>query len=81
MSTPEKINCEKALKHLFEYLDQDLKGDMLHQMDQHMSSCRSCFSRLEFEKTLKTHICKSGTESAPDSLRNRVNSLLKEFEK
>jgi hypothetical protein len=50
-------------------------------MDQHMSSCRSCFSRLEFEKTLKTHICKSGTESAPDSLRNRVNSLLKEFEK
>ena len=81
MNNPEKINCEKALKHLLEYLDRELEGDLRHQMEQHMSSCRSCFSRLEFEQTLKSHIHESGTENAPDSLRTRVNSLLKEFEK
>ena len=81
MSNPEKINCEKALKHLLEYLDRELEGDLQHQMEQHMSSCRSCFSRLEFEQTLKAHIRKSGTENAPDSLRNRVSGLLKNFEK
>ncbi|MDH3980417.1 MAG: mycothiol system anti-sigma-R factor [Gammaproteobacteria bacterium] len=81
MSSPEKIDCEKALRHLLEYLDQELEGTLQHQMEQHMSSCRSCFSRLEFEQTLKTHIRKSGTEQAPDSLRNRVVGLLKDFEK
>lgn len=79
MSDMEKINCEKALKHLLEYLDRELTGDLQHQMKQHMESCRSCFSRLEFEQNLKTHIGETARENAPDSLRNRISCLLKEF--
>jgi len=79
MSDPKIINCEKALRHLFEYLDRELDGDLQAQMQQHMERCRSCLSRLEFEQTLKAHVQDSGTEQAPDSLRNRVNTLLREF--
>jgi len=80
MSDPKIINCEQALRHLFEYLDRELDGDLQAQMQQHMESCRSCFSRLEFEQTLKAHVHKAGTGHAPDSLRDRVGNLLKEFE-
>jgi len=81
MSDPKIINCEQALRHLFDYLDKALDADLQAQMRQHMESCRSCFSRLEFEQTLKAHIRNTGAESAPDSLRSRVSSLLQEFEK
>jgi len=80
MSDPNIINCEQALRHLFEYLDRELDGDLQAQMQHHMESCRSCFSRLEFEQTLKAHVRNTGTEHAPDSLRDRVGNLLKEFE-
>ena len=45
MNKPNSINCEEALKHLFEYLDRELEGELQQQMQRHMASCRSCFSR------------------------------------
>ncbi len=81
MNNPKPINCEEAIKHLFEYLDREMEGELQQQMQQHMASCRSCFSRLEFEQTLKAHIRNTATAHAPESLRNRVSKLLNEFEK
>ena len=47
------IDCEEALRRLFEYLDAELHGDPHREMEQHLERCRSCFSRAEFEKRLK----------------------------
>jgi len=81
LSDPKIINCEKALRHLFEYIDRELDRDLQAQLEQHLEHCRSCFSRLEFEQTLKQHIHGSSTAHAPDSLRDRVGDLLREFAK
>lgn len=81
MSSEKEINCEEAIRHLFEYLDKALEGDLQHQMEQHMSNCRSCFSRLEFEQTLKAHVHRAGSDSAPASLRNKVSVLISAFDK
>jgi len=81
MSKLEQIDCSTALKHLFEYLDRELDDDLQRQMQQHMHDCRSCFSRLEFEQTLKSHIRNAGRESAPDTLHDRVAGLIREFDK
>jgi len=81
MNKPNSINCEEALKHLFEYLDRELEGELQQQMQRHMASCRSCFSRLEFEQTLKAHVRHTATGHAPESLRSRVSKFLNEFEK
>ena len=51
MSNTDKTRCEKALKHRFEYLDKDLSDTLQQQVE----SCRSCYSRLNFEQTLKSH--------------------------
>lgn len=80
MNDPETINCEQALRHLFEYLDRELDTDRQAQLQRHMESCRSCYSRLEFEQTLKAHLRGTASGRAPDSLRDRVGRLLKEFE-
>ena len=81
MSSEKEINCEEALRHLFEYLDKALEDDMQHQMEQHMSNCRSCFSRLEFEQSLKAHVHRAGSDSAPASLRSKIGKLVSEFDK
>lgn len=81
MSSEKEINCEEALRHLFEYLDKALEGDMQHQMEQHMANCRSCFSRLEFEHSLKAHVHRAGSDSAPASLRSKIGKLVSEFDK
>jgi mycothiol system anti-sigma-R factor len=81
MSKVKKLDRTQALAHLFEYLDQELDGEIEEQVREHMHDCRSCFSRLEFEHSLKSHIRESGSESAPESLRNRVAGLIREFDK
>jgi mycothiol system anti-sigma-R factor len=81
MSKQNRIDCQQALKHLFEYLDQQLDGEQEEQMRQHMHDCRSCFSRLEFERLLKSHVRDTGDSEAPESLRQRVANLINAFNK
>jgi anti-sigma factor (TIGR02949 family) len=81
MSSEKEINCQEAIRHLFEYLDKALEGDIQHQMEQHMSNCRSCFSRLEFEQSLKAHVHRAGSDRAPASLREKIGKLVSEFDK
>ena len=50
MNEAHVIDCEEALRRLFEYLDAELHGEPQREMEQHLERCRSCFSRVEFEK-------------------------------
>src|SRR5439155_24359279 len=50
MNQARVIDCEEALRRLFEYLDAELHGELEREMAQHLERCRSCFSRVEFEK-------------------------------
>lgn len=79
MSDTKKITCEEALRQVFEYIDQELDGHKHDEMDQHMSVCRSCFSRLEFEKHLRTHVRSASQEQASDALKHRIKGLIKKL--
>jgi anti-sigma factor (TIGR02949 family) len=73
------INCEEALRRLFDYVDAELAGEPQREMEQHLERCRSCFSRLEFEKRLKAHTAELGQEPVSDELERRVRALLDSF--
>ncbi len=73
------INCEEALKHVFEYIDRALAKDKLEGIEHHLSICRSCYSRVEFERQLKGHLGEVGQQSAPETLQKRVQRLIKKF--
>lgn len=79
MTQKETISCEEALKHLFDYLDRALAEHKHEEVEQHLSLCRSCYSRAEFERRLKAHLQDVGKRSAPEPLRTRIRQLIKKY--
>ncbi len=79
MNDETKISCEEALERLFDYLDQHLDDAHRHEMEAHLSVCRSCYSRVEFEQRLQRNLRDTGAEAAPQSLHDRVAGLMKRF--
>jgi len=80
MSEVRVIDCEEALRRLFEYLDAELHGDHQRELERHLERCRSCFSRLEFEKRLKVRTAQLGREPISSDLEQRIHRLLDSFE-
>lgn len=79
MSDDRTIDCEEALRRLFDYIDAELAGEPQREMEHHLERCRSCFSRLEFEKRLKAHTADLGHEPVTVDLERRVRALLDSF--
>ena len=77
MSDHKPINCEEALKRLFEYIDRELDGHKHDEMQEHLSKCRGCYSRLEFEKKLRRHLKCAAEDKAPEELQDRIKKLIR----
>lgn len=73
------ISCDDALKRLFTYLDRELDGHAHREMEHHLSRCRGCFSRMEFEKRLKERLRETGSEETPAQLESRIRELLRKY--
>lgn len=69
------IECEEAIRKLLEYLDNELQQHDHQVMEKHLHTCRSCYSRMEFEKKLKFKIKENKLEKASDSLRSRIGKI------
>ncbi len=77
--TNRQIDCEQALRQILEYVDHEL-GDHEHSlMEQHLRTCKSCFSRLEFERRLKEKVGMLRDDEVPSTLGERIKGLLKSF--
>lgn len=79
MSDKNIIDCEEALSRLFEYLDHELHEHKHDEMDEHLSRCRSCYSRYEFEKRLRDHLQKATKAKAPNALHDKMKLLIKKL--
>ena len=79
MTEPRVIDCEEALRRLFEYLGAELHGEPQREMAQHLERCRSCFSRIEFEKRLKAYTAELRREPVPPEVERRFRTLLDTF--
>lgn len=72
-------NCEDALRVLAEHLDQELDPHLDRQLLEHLDSCRSCYSRSEFDRRLKAKVRDLGREPVPATVLDRVHALLRDF--
>ena len=78
--TKHEIDCERALRMIFQFIDHELGGSEREAMQRHLHTCKSCFSRAEFERRLKEKVSGLRQEQdAPAVLRGRVGRLLKSF--
>lgn len=79
MSTTEIRSCEDALRLLAAHIDRELDPPTQDQMERHLETCRSCYSRAEFEKRLKEHVAALGSKPVRPELADRVQTLIRDF--
>jgi hypothetical protein len=60
------IDCNEAVKRFNDFLDNYLKGKERKELMNHVSTCRLCFDRLEFEQMLKAKIATLSNDDAGD---------------
>jgi mycothiol system anti-sigma-R factor len=81
MTDTRIIDCEEALRRLLDVLDNELHGEGRHEFEHHLDRCRSCFSRFELERRLKTRISALGSEPVSDGLEDRVRQVIDSFKR
>jgi len=74
--TKHEIDCEQALKRLFEFIDRELPEDRRDEMQRHLHTCKSCFSRFEFERRLKEKLGGLGKGEPSSGISDRITKLL-----
>jgi anti-sigma factor (TIGR02949 family) len=79
MAEPDDIGCEQALKRLLEFIDRELSDSERDTVEHHLRTCRSCFSRMEFESRLKQRLSALSSDEAPQTARDRIRNLIKGF--
>ena len=79
MSETDDIGCEEALKRLLEFIDRELSEGDDDSVERHLRTCRSCCSRVEFERRLKARLASLPAADVPAETRDRVRELIKEF--
>jgi anti-sigma factor (TIGR02949 family) len=79
MTEVRVIDCEEALHRLFDFLDAELDRQTQREMEQHLERCRSCFSRVEFEKRLKVRTMELRAEPVSPELETRIRRVLDSF--
>jgi anti-sigma factor (TIGR02949 family) len=78
MST-EIRTCEEALRVLAAHLDGEIDIAAGEQLERHLATCRSCYSRAEFEGRLKASIAELARKPVSPELAQRVRALIGRF--
>ena len=79
MVAVKTFDCDQALKRLLEFIDQELTGEDREGVERHLHACRSCFSRMEFERQLKGKIHELSRETVSPAAEDRIKALIKGF--
>ena len=74
-----KLSCEEVMSKLYAYLDQEVDAPTEEDIAAHVSGCRECYSRAEFEKALKRKVVSTTEEKTPDDVRKRLDFLIRRF--
>lgn len=76
MSEEKLIDCEQALAQIFAFIDHELRPHEQAAMQAHLDTCKSCFSRAEFERRLKEKLTTLRERATPEA-QLRIAKLIK----
>ena len=79
MSELRTLTCEEALRMLAEHLDGELHESHQNAMEAHLRTCRSCFSRAEFERRLKAQIGGLREKAVRSDFETAVRAMIGRF--
>ena len=70
------INCEEAVAHFNDFIDNYLKGKSREELIIHISECRHCFERVEFEQLLKSKVYQLPKSKKNNLLISRIEKMI-----
>lgn len=73
------IDCEEAVRRLAEYLDGELADREEAEVERHLETCRSCWSRAAFERRIRERLSDLRREDVEPEFEGRIRSLLRRF--
>lgn len=76
---PRELECEEAIRMVLEYLDNELEHHDHDALEAHIHKCRSCYSRVEFEKRLKGLVGDAPKIVAPNNLKSKLKKITDSF--
>ena len=80
MSDDERrIECEEAVRRLARYLDGELGDREDAEVERHLETCRSCWSRAEFERRLRSRLADLVQAEVDPDFEDRIRTLLRGF--
>ena len=69
---PSSGECADYLERIVYFLDNELDEADCSAVRVHLDECGPCLEKYDLQRTVKSVIARSCTESAPDELRERV---------
>ena len=70
------LNCEEAVTRFNDFMDNNLKGKSREELVKHISECRHCFDRFEFERLLKSKVQQISKGKKNQPLINRIEKMI-----
>ena len=74
----EHVDCQGALRQLWDYLDGELTDERMRAVRAHLEKCKGCYPHLEFEKSFLDAVASTKNRAcASQMLKERVLAALK----
>jgi mycothiol system anti-sigma-R factor len=74
------MNCSESFELLYRFIDGDMDGMTMQDVEIHLKLCRPCWDRFEFEKKLKERYKDScHKEACSEALRLRIKTILEKY--
>ena len=74
------INCNDAVRQLWEYLDHDLGADDRERVEGHLALCRRCCGEAEFAAALQELLRASAGPDLPPQVERHLLDFLSTLE-
>jgi anti-sigma factor RsiW len=73
------MTCEEALALVAALVDVELGPVDRQAVERHLDTCRSCYSRAEFERHLKQQLAAIGRRDVDGTFEERIRALIGRF--
>ena len=75
-----KDECADFLEQIVYLIDNELDAADCAAVRMHLDSCNPCLERYDLQRTVKSIVARSCSESAPEELRQRVLVRIREVQ-
>lgn len=77
--TDIQSDCERAMRQLWDYLDEELTNERMSDVREHLMSCSRCLPHHDFERAFLQALASTrGDHVMPPELRGRVLGALRQ---